>query len=126
MMIAGTADCALLFFDSLNHRLINQLDDAHSSGINQVKFIDSNLFATCSNDEKIRIWDRRNAKRKLKTLAHGHLHCIKNLEYDPQLRYLVSSGLDGAVIVWDLFGNSSDQLEPGFTRARWVHFGSEC
>lgn len=67
--------------------------------------------------------DRRNAKRKLKSLAYGHSHCIKNLEYDPQLRYLVSSGLDGAVIVWDLFSSSSDQLEPGFTRVRWVHFG---
>ena len=107
----------MLIFDPLNQQLVDQIDDAHDNSINCLKFLDSNLFATCSNDKKIAIWDLRNVKHKLKSLANGHSHFIKNIEYDPGLRYFVSSGFDGAVNVWDL-NNSSDQLEPDFIRER--------
>lgn len=119
-MIAGSEEGTLLYFDPLNHQLINQLDDAHGSSINYVKFLDGNLFATCSNDTKIALWDRRNAKRRLKTLTNGHSYYVMNLEYHSQLRYLVSSGFDGAVNVWDLYNSGPEKLEPGFTRERWV------
>ena len=85
-----------------------------------MKFLDSNLFATGSNDTKIALWDLRNAKRKLKSLANGHSYYVMNVEYNPQLRYLVSSGFDGAVNVWDLYNSCPEKLEPGFTRERLV------
>ena len=119
-MIAGTEEGVLLYFDPLNHQLIHKLEDAHSSSINYVKFLDANLFATCSNDTKIALWDRRNVKRKLKSLTNGHSYYVMNLEYDRHLRYLVSSGFDGAVNVWDLHNSGPEKLEPGFTRERLV------
>lgn len=116
-LIAGTEENALLIFDPLNHQLVDQIDDAHENSINCIKFLDSNLFATCSNDKKIALWDLRSVKHKLKSLANGHSHFIKNIEYDPNLKYFISSGFDGAVNVWDL-NNSSDQLESDFIRER--------
>lgn len=79
LLLVGTEENSLLVFDCLNHQLINRLDSAHSQSINNIKFLDSNQFATSSNDTKIKLWDLRNLKYRLTTLANGHTHFIKNL-----------------------------------------------
>ncbi|XP_061056201.1 DDB1- and CUL4-associated factor 10 isoform X2 [Eubalaena glacialis] len=63
-------------------------------------FLDNRLFATCSDDTTIALWDLRKLNSKVCTL-HGHTSWVKNIEYDTNTRLLVTSGFDGNVIIWD-------------------------
>ena len=119
LLIGGTEKNVLLLFDPLNNQLIKELYRSNQENINHVKFLNSNLFASCSSDKKITIYDIRNLKYKFKILKDGHTNLIKNVEYDSNLKYLVSSSFDGTINVWDLF-NSSDQTESDFVRMRYL------
>ncbi|RXN24847.1 DDB1- and CUL4-associated factor 10 [Labeo rohita] len=63
-------------------------------------FLDNRLFATCSDDTTIALWDLRKLNSKVCSL-HGHASWVKNIEYDTHTRLLVTSGFDGNVITWD-------------------------
>lgn len=64
------------------------------------RFLDNRLFATCSDDTTIALWDLRKLNSKVCSL-HGHASWVKNIEYDTNTRLLVTSGFDGNVITWD-------------------------
>lgn len=66
-----------------------------------VRFLDNRLFATCSDDTTIALWDLRKLNSKVCSL-HGHASWVKNIEYDTNTRLLVTSGFDGNVITWDM------------------------
>lgn len=65
------------------------------------RFLDNRLFATCSDDTTIALWDLRKLNSKVCSL-HGHASWVKNIEYDTNTRLLVTSGFDGNVITWDM------------------------
>ena len=100
MLVAATENKNLLIFDPHNHKLLHKTK-AHSSCVNYVKFLDSRMFASCSDDSTIALWDIRNLNKKLKQLS-GHTNWVKNIEYDNEKGLLVSSGYDGQIIVWDI------------------------
>lgn len=56
------------------------------------------LFATCSDDRTVKLWDMRNMDKELQILQ-GHSNWVKNIEYvDGKL---LTSGFDGNIIMWD-------------------------
>lgn len=59
------------------------------------------MFATCSDDFTIALWDTRNLKKKLRCLQ-GHENWVKNIEYSSKNSLLVTSGFDGSVFTWDI------------------------
>lgn len=65
------------------------------------RFLDNRLFATCSDDTTIALWDLRKLNSKVCSLQ-GHASWVKNIEYDTNTRLLVTSGFDGNVITWDM------------------------
>ncbi|RWS23083.1 hypothetical protein B4U80_05791 [Leptotrombidium deliense] len=101
LLLAATENKSILVFDPLNHRLIRQINSAHEDSVNYVKFLDSRIFASCSDDSTIAIWDIRNCKQKLR-LLRGHSYWVKNIEYDSAKGLLLSSGYDGCVYVWEI------------------------
>lgn len=72
------------------------------------RFLDSRTFATCSDDMTVALWDARNLERKVRTLR-GHTNWVKNIEYSRHSNCLVSSGLDGLVLRWDINKYSSGE-----------------
>ena len=54
--------------------------------MNCIRFLDERVFATCSDDTSVAIWDARYLKSKVKTFQ-GHTNCVKNIEYSP--RYIL-------------------------------------
>ncbi|KAI1883772.1 hypothetical protein AGOR_G00235020 [Albula goreensis] len=90
----------VLLFDPISCRHIRTLVEAHEDCVNNIRFLDNRLFATCSDDTTIALWDLRNLNSKVCSL-HGHASWVKNIEYDTNTRLLVTSGFDGNVITWD-------------------------
>ncbi|XDV50048.1 hypothetical protein PO909_019174 [Leuciscus waleckii] len=90
----------VLLFDPVSSRHIKTLVEAHEDCVNNIRFLDNRLFATCSDDTTIALWDLRKLNSKVCTL-HGHASWVKNIEYDTHTRLLVTSGFDGNVITWD-------------------------
>uniref|UniRef100_A0A8C7ZKK6 DDB1- and CUL4-associated factor 10 n=1 Tax=Oryzias sinensis TaxID=183150 RepID=A0A8C7ZKK6_9TELE len=90
----------VLLFDPISSRHIKTLAEAHEDCVNNIRFLDNRLFATCSDDTTIALWDLRKLNSKVCSL-HGHASWVKNIEYDTNTRLLVTSGFDGNVITWD-------------------------
>ncbi|XP_007498090.1 DDB1- and CUL4-associated factor 10 isoform X2 [Monodelphis domestica] len=90
----------VLLFDPVSSKHIKTLSEAHEDCVNNIRFLDNRLFATCSDDTTIALWDLRKLNSKVCTL-HGHTSWVKNIEYDTNTRLLVTSGFDGNVIIWD-------------------------
>jgi DDB1- and CUL4-associated factor 10 len=59
------------------------------------------MFATCSDDTTVALWDARNLSSPIRTLQ-GHSNWVKNVEYSVKDKLLVTSGLDGSIYTWDI------------------------
>lgn len=62
------------------------------------RYIDNRLFATCSDDRTVKIWDQRKMDKELQILI-GHSNWVKNIECIEGK--LLTSGFDGNIILWD-------------------------
>ena len=95
----------VLVFDPRTHTPSRKpghiLKDAHSDCVNCISFLEGNLFATCSDDKSIKIWDRRNLYTQVAHLK-GHSSWVKNIEYDPKSNLLFSIAFYDGVRSWDM------------------------
>ncbi|XP_063233289.1 DDB1- and CUL4-associated factor 10 [Bacillus rossius redtenbacheri] len=101
LLVAACEKKSILMFDPLCRKLIHAVEDAHRDCVNCVRFLDSRVFATCSDDSTVALWDARNLKTQIRTL-HGHSNWVKNVEFSPRDGLLVSSGFDGSIYTWDI------------------------
>lgn len=76
-----------------------------------VRFLDNNLFVTCSNDNVIRFWDTRTDK-ELWSFCDSQDGNLISLSSSPQVNELFATGTDtGATKLWDLRAIMSSQQE---------------
>jgi WD40 repeat protein len=61
------------------------------------------MFASCSLDLTIRIWD--STREEMKVMLRGHEKGIINLAYSEKYKFLFSGGLDPYVLVWTTHPN---------------------
>lgn len=73
------------------------------------RFLDDRIFATCSDDSTVALYDTRNLKTKIRTLR-GHSNWVKNIEYSKRDCLLVTSGFDGSIFTWDLNSYTENNL----------------
>ena len=59
------------------------------------------MFATCSDDTTVCLWDLRNMSRSV-CILRGHTNWVKNVEYVSHSGLLVTSGFDGNINLWDI------------------------
>ncbi|XP_039275524.1 DDB1- and CUL4-associated factor 10 homolog [Nilaparvata lugens] len=113
MLVAACEKKSILMFDPLSRNLIRAIDNAHNDCVNCVRFLDSRVFATCSDDNTVALWDARNLKSRIRTL-HGHSNWVKNIEFSPNDGLLVTSGFDGSIFTWDI--NSYPESQYSYNR----------
>ncbi|MCJ1409461.1 Histone acetyltransferase type B subunit 2 [Ptychographa xylographoides] len=106
-----------------------QAKDGHSDAINALSFNPASEFvlATGSADKSIGIWDLRNLKIKLHSLA-GHQDSVTSLAWHPfEEAILGSSSYDRRVIFWDLSRVGEEQTpedaEDGPPELLFMHGG---
>ncbi|GLH12656.1 DDB1- and CUL4-associated factor 10 homolog [Gryllus bimaculatus] len=116
LLVAACEKKSILMFDPLCRKLIHAVDNAHRDCVNCVRFLDSRVFATCSDDSTVALWDARNLKSQIRTL-HGHSNWVKNIEFSSRDGLLVTSGFDGSIYTWDI----NSYTESGFVYNRVFH-----
>ncbi len=61
------------------------------------------VFASCSTDHSIRIWDCRERGRPMLTAAEAHASDVNVISWNRMVSYMLASGADdGGVRIWDL------------------------
>ncbi|XP_071441141.1 DDB1- and CUL4-associated factor 10 homolog [Hetaerina americana] len=116
LLVAACEKKSILMFDPLCRRLIHSINNAHRDCVNCVRFLDSRVFATCSDDSTVALWDARNLKSRIRTL-YGHSNWVKNIEFSAREDLLVTSGFDGSIYTWDI----NSYTESGFLYNRVFH-----
>lgn len=65
--------------------------------------VENSVFASCSVDQTIKIWDTRVKNRKFSLSLHAHTSDINVISWNRNVSYLIASGADdGSFSVWDL------------------------
>lgn len=103
LILTGGRDAHLNIWDSKNFSLIKNIP-AHNYAIYDIVFSpDNELFATASRDKTIKIWDAETFElqaRINKENFDGHVNSVNKLLWMED--YLVSTGDDRAVMVWEV------------------------
>ena len=102
---AVSSNKVVLMFDprihSPMHKPSHVLSAVHADCVNCITFLEGNMFATCSDDKTIKIWDRRNMYVHVAHLR-GHTNWVKNIEYDPKSNLLFSIAFYDGIRSWDM------------------------
>uniref|UniRef100_A0A182N8M0 Uncharacterized protein n=1 Tax=Anopheles dirus TaxID=7168 RepID=A0A182N8M0_9DIPT len=101
LLAAACEKKSIVLFDPLTEIQICAVKNAHSDCVNSIKFINERIFATCSDDTTVALWDIRNLTTKIITLV-GHSGWVKNVEYSKRDGLLLSSGFDGSMYAWEV------------------------
>lgn len=110
-LVAACEQKAVMVFDPLSRRQVHHIPHAHENCVNCIKFLDARVFASCSDDHTVALWDVRNLKRRIR-LLQGHSNWVKNIEYSAADGILVTSGFDGKILGWDINGYTEEGLLP--------------
>ncbi|MES2419429.1 MAG: WD40 repeat domain-containing protein [Bacteroidota bacterium] len=105
-LISGSRDAQLKIWSCPDYSL-QQSIPAHLFGIYTIAFHPSlPYFATCSQDKSIKLWDAERFKLykilSLEKAGIGHFHSINKIIWSADGRYLISTGDDRQIIVWEM------------------------
>lgn len=105
LILTGGRDAHLNIWDARSYTLIKSIP-AHNYAIYDIAFSpDATLFATASRDKTIKIWDAATFEllvRINKENYEGHANSVDKLLWSSHNNYLVSSGDDRAIMVWQV------------------------
>ncbi|MFC3559561.1 WD40 repeat domain-containing protein [Pedobacter jamesrossensis] len=105
-LISGGRDAQLKIWNLLNYELLQTIP-AHMFTVYDIAFHPTlPYFATSSQDKSIKIWDSENFKLykilSLEKGEFGHTHSINKIIWSNDGKYLISTGDDRKVIVWEM------------------------
>ena len=105
-LLSGSRDAYLNIWDIENgYALIHHIP-AHNYAIYSIVFSpDKKFFATGSRDKTIKIWDVESFEMLLridKPQHEGHTHSVNKLLWSDFNNYLISTGDDKAIMVWEI------------------------
>ncbi|KAF5269718.1 hypothetical protein FQA39_LY08641 [Lamprigera yunnana] len=109
LLAAACEERSVLLFDASDQRQIKKISEAHCSCVNCVRFLDTYRFATCSDDNTVKLWDTRKLKSELHTYR-AHANWVKNIEYLEKDQIMITSAFDGNVFAWDLKNGSESNF----------------
>ncbi|MFF5380022.1 WD40 repeat domain-containing protein [Pedobacter suwonensis] len=105
-LISGSRDAQLKIWDIPNYEL-RETVPAHMFTIYDIAFHPSlPYFATCSQDKSIKLWDAENFKLykilSLEKAGIGHTHSTNKIMWSQDGKYLISTGDDRQIMVWEM------------------------
>ena len=108
-LLSGSRDAYLNLIDIENNYELVQKIPAHNYSIYSIVFNpESDLFATASMDKTVKIWDTNTCKMLLRinnVMYHGHTNSVNKLLWSQYKGYLISTGDDRTIKVWEVKKN---------------------
>ena len=105
-LLSGSRDAYLNVWDIENDCALIHHIPAHNYAIYSIVFSpDNKFFATGSRDKTLKIWNAENFEMLLridKTQHEGHRHSVNKLLWSDFNNYLISTGDDKAIMVWEI------------------------
>lgn len=87
ILIAACEDNSLLLIDPLSYKPICKNPNAHTLRCNNICVMDERLFATCSDDCNISVWDIRNMKEvSIYVFFHFFSTCFVLLHFVEEIK----------------------------------------
>nr|XP_039266074.1 DDB1- and CUL4-associated factor 10-like isoform X1 [Styela clava] len=108
LLVAACEHNSVVLIDPMTNKVLQHKQDAHRDCVNNILFMDEKMFASCSDDHTIAVWDLRNFKKEVFRLR-GHTSWVKNIEFHQPSKQLVSSGFDDTIRVWDINNVKDDE-----------------
>jgi WD40 repeat protein len=107
-LISGGRDAQLKVWALPDYELVNNIA-AHMFSVYAIAYHPTEpYFATCSQDKGIKLWGSDDFKLykilSLEKNTEGHFHSINKLIWSADGRYLISTGDDRQVMVWEFNG----------------------
>ena len=104
-LISGGRDAQLKVWALPDYELVNNIA-AHMFGIYAIAYHPTQpFFATCSQDKSIKLWGADDFKLykilSLEKNTEGHVHSINKLIWSADGKYLISTGDDRQVMIWE-------------------------
>ncbi|XP_059611524.1 DDB1- and CUL4-associated factor 10 homolog [Phlebotomus argentipes] len=109
ILAAACEKRSIVLFATNTFKETKIIRQAHTDCVNCVKFLDDRMFASCSDDCSVVLWDVRNLKTRVRTLL-GHSNWVKNIEYSKKDNLIVTSGFDGSIFTWDINSTTESGL----------------
>lgn len=105
LILSGGRDAHLKIWDSKSYMLIKDIP-AHNFAVYDIAFSpDAKLFATASRDKTLKIWDANTFEiivRLNKENYEGHANSVNKVLWSRYKNYLISTGDDRAIMIWDI------------------------
>ncbi len=105
VLISGGRDAHLKIWDAKQQYALHESIPAHNYAIYDIAFHPNKpLFATASRDKTIKIWHSENGRflERIERKTHlSHAHSVNTLLWSTFANYLISTGDDGIIMIWE-------------------------
>ena len=100
ILVAGSSDNFIRFFDLRGLSLVNEIE-AHQNSVFSVGYSpDFRYLLSTGRDAHLRIWDVAN-EYNMKEEIVAHMYTINHLAFSPDGKHFVTCSMDKSIKVWD-------------------------
>jgi len=117
-LLTGDCDKYIYETDFYTNTTISQPYTAHTASVEDVQWSPSekDVFASCSVDTTVKVWDSRASARKAMISVKVHKSDVNSLSWNKKVPYLLATGSDDcAFSIWDLRKFNPDAAVAHFT-----------
>ena len=109
-IISVSSDKSIIIYD-INLNILQNIQNAHDKAINYVEVKDENNFITCSSDESIKLWIKKENEFIInKIINNAHENSIFKVIYYSN-ENLISCSKDNKIKIWKENNNNYDNIK---------------
>lgn len=117
-LLSGDCDKYIYETDIITNKTLDKPFSSHTASVEDIQWSPSEkeVFASCSVDTTVKIWDSRADVRKAMITVKAHKSDVNTLSWNKKVPYLLATGSDDcSFCIWDLRNFKPDATVAHFT-----------